>query len=305
MDKTVAVIGLGKMGKNVALQLLSKGYKVVAANRSPEPINELKQSGAAPAYSFEEAVKLLAPPRIVWIMVPPEAVDEVIEKIKPHTQSGDTIIDAGNSNYKESARRHKELLQRGIHFLDAGCSGGPSGARNGMCIMVGGDEEIFKALEPLFKDVSVPEGVEYTGPAGSGHFVKMVHNAIEYGMMQSIGEGFELLEQGPYKGLDLRKIAYLWNRGSVVRSYLVELVERALSKDPKLENIEGFVEDTGEGRWATQAAIEHGVPFTGLSHALFARFRSRKDSFSDKVLAALRNEFGGHAVKAKNKEAKS
>lgn len=302
MSETIAVIGLGKMGKNVALQLLSKGYKVVAANRSAEPVNELKQSGAIPAYTFEEAVKLLPTPRKVWMMVPPDAVDDVISKIKPHLQAGDIIIEAGNSNYKESSRRYKELSEKGIHFLDAGCSGGPSGARNGMCIMVGGDEEIFRKLETLFKDLGVPEGVEYVGSAGSGHFVKMIHNAIEYGMMQSIGEGFELLERGPYKDLDLRKIAYLWNRGSVVRSYLIELVERALSKDPKLESIEGYVEDTGEGRWAIQAAIEHDVPFTDLSHALFARFRSRKDSFSDKVLAALRNEFGGHAVKTKEKK---
>ncbi|MBI1971867.1 MAG: decarboxylating 6-phosphogluconate dehydrogenase [Candidatus Aenigmarchaeota archaeon] len=298
MGETIAVIGLGKMGKNVALNMLSRGYTVIASNRSPEPVDELKQSGAIPAYTFEDSVKLLPVPRKVWIMVPPGAVDEVVSRIKPHLQAGDIIIEAGNSNYKESARRHRELSESGIHFLDAGCSGGPSGARDGMCMMVGGDENVFRLVEPILRNLSVPDGVAYVGPAGSGHFVKMVHNAIEYGMMQSIGEGFELLEKGPYE-LDMREIAYLWNRGSVVRSYLVELVERALSKDPKLEAIEGYVEDTGEGRWAIQAAIERDVPFTGLSHALFARFRSRKNSFSDKILAALRNEFGGHAVKEK------
>ena len=298
-DKSIAVIGLGKMGKNIVAQLLKKGYRVVAQNRSPEPLGEARKMGAECTESLESAVSALKPRRIVWLMLTSgEPTNSAIRTVATLLEKGDIVIDGSNSMYKDSINNYLVLKEKGINYLDAGCSGGPFGALNGMSIMVGGDREVFGQVESLFKDLSVKDGYEYVGPAGSGHFVKMTHNAIEYGMMQAMAEGFELLAQGPYKDLDMESICKLWNNGSVIRGYLMELSERAFKKDPKLSSIAPFVEDSGEGRWAVHAAVEYGVPFTVISHSLYDRFASRsKERFGDRVLAALRHEFGGHKVK--------
>lgn len=298
-NKPIGVAGLGKMGKNIALHLLQKGYKVVAYNRSQGPVGEIAKEGAEPSNSLKELVSKLGNERIVWLMVSPgEATNNMIEELADLLQKGDTIIDGSNSKYKDSIKHYEALKSKGISYLDAGCSGGPSGALNGMCIMVGGEKETFRRCESIFKDLSVEKGYEYTGGPGSGHFVKMVHNAVEYGMMQSIAEGTDLLQNGPYKDLELTKILKLWNNGSVVRSYLVELAARAIEKDSKLSSVKPYVEDTGEGRWSVEAAVEHGVPFTSITNSLYERFSSRNDyQFSRRLLAALRHEFGGHKVK--------
>jgi 6-phosphogluconate dehydrogenase len=297
--REIGLIGLGKMGKNIAYNMLNNGYTVVAQNRSPAPLNEVASKGAIRASSIADLAKRLGAPRIVWVML--TAGDPTISAIKElsaHLQKGDIVIDGSNSNFKEAVMLDDLLRSKGILFLDAGCSGGPYGALHGMCTMVGGDKDAWELTKGIFKELSVENGSFYTGPIGSGHFVKMVHNAIEYGMMQSIAEGLELLEKGPYKELDLAGICNLWQNGSVVRSYLVELAGRALQKDKKLELVAPYVEDTGEGRWAIQTAIEHDVPFNVITTSLYERFHSRsKDHYSARVLAALRHEFGGHAVK--------
>ena len=298
-SKEVGIVGLGKMGKNIAIQMLSKGYPVVAYNRSREPVNEIAARGARAAGSVRELVESLMKPRTVWFMLTAgEVTLEAIREAAKYMGAGDTVIDGGNTNYKESVSLGQELNEKGINYLDAGCSGGPSGALNGMCIMVGGRKEAFEAHKGLFKDLSVPNGYMYTGKTGSGHFTKMVHNAIEYGMMESIGEGLELVEDGPYKDIDIAGLCSLWNNGSVIRGYLVELAARALEKDPKLSDVAPYVDDNGEGRWAVQAAIEYGTPFNAISSSLYERFNSRSEKkYGKRVLAALRHEFGGHEVK--------
>ena len=298
-SKEVGIVGLGKMGKNIAIQMLSKGYPVVAYNRSREPVNEIAARGARAAGSVRELVESLMKPRTVWFMLTAgEVTLEAIREAAKYMGAGDTVIDGGNTNYKESVSLGQELNEKGINYLDAGCSGGPSGALNGMCIMVGGRKEAFEAHKGLFKDLSVPNGYMYTGKTGSGHFTKMVHNAIEYGMMESIGEGLELVEDGPYKDIDIAGLCSLWNNGSVIRGYLVELAARALEKDPKLSDVAPYVDDNGEGRWAVQAAIEYGTPFNAISSSLYERFSSRSEKkYGKRVLAALRHEFGGHEVK--------
>lgn len=299
----IGVIGLGKMGKNIAIQLHRKKYDVVVWNRSKEPVQELVRMGAREAPTVKEMVKVLKKPRIVWLMLPAGDVTNVmVEELSEILDKGDVLIDGSNSKYKFAIEQHAMLARKGIDFVDAGCSGGPSGALNGMSIMVGGDRKAYDRLEPLFKDLSVPNGYAYIGSAGSGHFVKMVHNAIEYGMMQSIAEGMDLVANGPYKDLDLVGVSHVWNNGSVIRGYLMELTERALKKDVKLAAIEPYVEDTGEGRWSVDAAVEYAVPFTVLSHSLFERFNSRsKYRFGNRLLAALRHEFGGHEIKTSGK----
>jgi 6-phosphogluconate dehydrogenase len=298
-SKEVGIVGLGKMGKNIAIQMLSRGYLVVAYNRSREPVNEIAAKGARAAGSVRELVESLMKPRTVWFMLTAgEVTLEAIREAAKYMGAGDTVIDGGNTNYKESVSLGQELNEKGINYLDAGCSGGPSGALNGMCIMVGGRKEAFEAHKGLFKDLSVPNGYMYTGKTGSGHFTKMVHNAIEYGMMESIGEGLELVEDGPYKDIDIAGLCSLWNNGSVIRGYLVELAARALEKDPKLSDVAPYVDDNGEGRWAVQAAIEYGTPFNAISSSLYERFSSRSEKkYGKRVLAALRHEFGGHEVK--------
>jgi 6-phosphogluconate dehydrogenase len=242
---------------------------------------------------------MLKPRRIVWVMLTAgEPTEKALVELSGLLDKGDIIIDGSNSQFTDSVRMHAFLKEKGIFLIDAGCSGGPSGALNGLCIMAGGDQEAIKQVEPLLKDLSIENGYLYTGKIGSGHFIKMVHNAIEYGMMESIAEGLELIEEGPYKDSDLAAICDLWNNGSVIRSYLVELAGRAFKKDRHLSTIEPYVEDMGEGRWSVQTAVDYAVPFTTISNSLFERFRSRSERrFGNRVLAALRHEFGGHDVK--------
>jgi 6-phosphogluconate dehydrogenase len=295
----IGMIGLGRMGMNMSRRWLKGGHEVIAYNRSQGKVKILEQDGGTGSASIADQIEKLTKPRILWIMLPAATVDEHIDKVGPMMADGDLIVDGGNTNYKDDIRRAEELSARGIRYMDAGVSGGIWGLQNGYCTMVGGEHSDFQRLEPLLKTLAPKDGYLYCGPAGAGHFVKMVHNGIEYAMMQAYGEGCEILKASPYAGgLDLGKISHLWNQGSVIRSWLLELLESAFEKDPNLESIKGYVEDSGEGRWTVDQAIESGVPATSIAHSLFARFRSReKDSFSDKVLAALRNEFGGHEVK--------
>jgi 6-phosphogluconate dehydrogenase len=295
----LGLIGLGRMGMNMARRLLKGGHKVVAYNRTPERVREIIKEGARGAYSLEELVKKLKPPRIIWLMLPAgRPVDEHIEELQGLLDKGDIIVEGGNSYYKEDIHHEQELKPYGIHYLDVGVSGGIWGLRIGYCLMVGGNKEIYQYLEPIFKTLAPKDGYLYCGETGAGHFVKMIHNGIEYGMMAAYGEGFEILKASPYaKDLDWGEVAHLWNQGSVVRSWLLELAEAAFRNDKNLSSISGYVEDSGEGRWTVQQAIDTAVPAPVIASSLFQRFRSREtDAFSDKVLAALRQEFGGHAV---------
>jgi 6-phosphogluconate dehydrogenase len=295
----LAMVGLGRMGMNMARRLLQKGHKVVAYNRTREKTDELVHEGARGAYALEDLGELLAPPRIVWLMLPAGApIDEHINRLTAILSPGDIVVDGGNTNFKDDIRRHGLLSEKGVHLLDAGVSGGVWGLANGYCLMIGGAREIYQYLDPVFTALAPEEGCIYCGPPGSGHFVKMVHNAIEYGMMQAYAEGFDILAKSPYgDALDFSALCHVWNRGSVIRSWLLELAEAAFAKDPGLSGIKGYVEDSGEGRWTVEQAVEYGVPAYVTALSLFARFRSREqDCFADKVLAALRREFGGHAV---------
>lgn len=294
----LGMIGLGRMGANMTERLVRGGHRVISYDRSAEAIQRVVDKGAVGAHSLADFVKQLSLPRAIWLMVPSGApVDQTIEQLLPHLTKGDIIIDGGNSYYKDSIRRAEKLKPQGLHFLDAGTSGGIWGLQNGYCMMVGGEKAIVDYLAPVFTTLAPADGYLHAGANGAGHFVKMIHNGIEYSMMQAYGEGFELLKASPFD-LDLQKISHLWNQGSVVRSWLLELCESALAKDPKLASIKGYVDDSGEGRWTVMEVVERGVAATGLAHSLFARYASRQqDAFSNKVIAALRNEFGGHAVK--------
>jgi 6-phosphogluconate dehydrogenase len=294
----LGMIGLGRMGANMTERLVRGGHKMITYDRSAEAIQMVVDKGAVGAHSLADFVKQLSLPRAIWLMVPSgDPVDQTIEQLLPQLAKGDIIIDGGNSNYKDSIRRAEKLKTHGLHFIDAGTSGGIWGLQNGYCLMVGGDKEIVGRLEPIFLTLAPKDGYLHAGPNGAGHYVKMVHNGIEYGMMQAYGEGFELLEASQFD-LDLAKVSRLWNQGSVVRSWLLELCQSAFEKDAKLDGIKGYVDDSGEGRWTVIEAIERGVSATVLAHSLFARFSSRQqDAFANKVIAALRNEFGGHAVK--------
>lgn len=296
----IGIAGLGRMGMNMALRLLRGRHRVVAWNRSPEKVDEIKKKGALGVYTPGDLVRALAPPRSIWLMLPAGGpTDRMIKGLLPLLEIGDTIIEGGNSFYKDDIRREQELRSLGITYLDAGVSGGIWGLKNGYCLMIGGDKKVFQRHEPLFRTLAPPKGYLYCGPAGAGHFVKMIHNGIEYGMMAAYGEGFELLKSSSYgDDMDLAKVAHLWNQGSVIRSWLLELAEAALKKDGTLFALEGYVEDSGEGRWTVQQAVETAVPAPVITAALYQRFRSRQTNpFSEKLLAALRNEFGGHAVK--------
>ncbi len=302
--REIGLIGLGKMGKNIAIQMHNKKYNVIVWNRSKDPVHELEKMGIDSAETIEQMVGKLKPSRTVWVMLPSGDVTvEFITKLLEIMQKGDTVIDGSNSFYKESSMLYAKAKEKGIDYLDAGCSGGPSGALNGMSIMVGGDKEVFERYESLFRELSVNNGYLHTGKAGSGHFVKMAHNAIEYGMMQAIGEGLELIEAGPYKNdTDLVKVCRLWNNGSVIRGYLMELSERALAKDRHLSSIAPYVQDNGEGRYAVHTAIDYDIPLGIITDSLYTRFESRSDNkFQRRMLAALRHEFGGHDVKAEEK----
>lgn len=291
-------VGLGRMGANMVERPLKGGHQIVAYNRTPEKTKLAEKHGATGAYSLPELVQKLSPPRAVWFMLPAgDATDEHVQQLANLLSKNDILVDGGNTYYKDDLRHDEQLKAKGIRFLDAGVSGGIWGLTEGYCLMVGGDESAFRTLEPALKTLAPPDGYAYVGTTGSGHFVKMVHNGVEYGMLQAYGEGFALMKAAPFR-LDLPRIARLWNQGSVVRSWLLELAERAFGKNPDLSGIQGYVEDSGEGRWTVQQAIEAGVPAPVITLSLFQRFRSRlEESFADQVIAALRNEFGGHAVK--------
>nr|WP_144452070.1 decarboxylating 6-phosphogluconate dehydrogenase [Niallia taxi] len=300
LKMNIGIIGLGKMGFNLAENLLDHNYSVTAFDVNESAITKISNAGAVGVKTIAELTNSLAGPKIVWVMVPSGKITEdVITELSTELSDGDIIIEGGNSHYQDTVRRALELKKKGIHYLDVGTSGGTSGARNGACMMIGGDKDIFLQTESLFKDLCVENGYLYTGEAGSGHFLKMVHNGIEYGMMQSIAEGFELLEKSEFN-YDHENVAKVWNNGSVIRSWLMELTQNAFAKDPKLEGIKGVMHSSGEGKWTLETALDLQVamPVTALS--LMMRYRSlEEDTFTGKVVASLRNEFGGHSVEKK------
>ena len=294
----IAIIGLGKMGGNMVKRLLRGGHDVVAFDRDAAVVAALAKEGATGASSLEDLVSRMASPRAIWVMVPSgKPTEDTIAKLSTLMTPNDIVIDGGNSNFRDSIRHSKELAEKNLRFLDAGTSGGVWGLENGYCLMVGGSESAFKICEPALTTLAPKNGLGYFGGAGAGHFAKMVHNGIEYAMMQAYAEGFELMKASEYK-YDLAKVTQVWNQGSVVRSWLLELAELAFKKDPELAALKPWVEDSGEGRWTVNEAVAHAVAVPTIAAALFARFVSRQEnSFSMRVLAALRNEFGGHAVK--------
>lgn len=300
----IGFVGLGRMGSNMVERLLRGGHRVVAYNRSPEKTRHVMAKGAEGVFALADFAKTLKPPRAVWVMVPAgDATETTLNELTEHLAAGDLVIDGGNSRHSDSRRRAASLGARGLGFVDSGTSGGVWGLQNGYCLMVGGTPADIARLAPIFTTLAPPEGWLHCGPAGAGHFVKMVHNGIEYAMMQGYAEGFEILRASPY-ALDLGRISGLWNRGSVVRSWLLELAERAFAKDKDLSGLMDFVQDSGEGRWTVEQAIETGVPAPTIALSLFARFSSQQtESFAGKVLAALRQEFGGHPVKSKSPSA--
>ena len=294
----VGMIGLGRMGAGMTQRLLQGGHQVMVYDRSPDAVAALASKGATGAGSLEDLGEKLKTPRVFWLMIPAGApVDDTIQRLSGSVSPGDIIIDGGNSNYKDSMRRAEALRARQVEFLDVGVSGGIWGLTIGFCLMAGGSEAVFKQVEPILKTLAPADGYAYVGPSGAGHYSKMVHNGIEYSMLQGYAEGFEILMASPF-GFDLAQLSRLWNHGSVIRSWQLELAQAAFERDPELAHIRGYVEDSGEGRWTLQEAIDHAVPAPALAMSVFMRFRSRQDdSFSAKVIAALRNEFGGHPVK--------
>lgn len=297
----IGFIGLGKMGGNMVERLLHNGHEIVVYNLTKPEIEEAVGKGAIGADSVEDLVSLLPERKAVWLMVPAGSpVDSNIEILSKLLKPNDIIIDGGNSNWKLTQTRGKKLAEIGLHYVDCGTSGGVWGLKNGYSLMTGGNKEAVEFLYPIFKSLAPPGGYTYCGESGAGHFVKMVHNGIEYGMMQAMAEGFEIIEKSPFN-IDVTAVASGWQYGSVVRSWLLELAVLALKQDPGLENIKGYVEDSGEGKWTVEAAIELNVPAHVISSSLYSRFESRQnDSFAMKLLAALRNQFGGHAVKKEN-----
>ncbi|GIM45872.1 6-phosphogluconate dehydrogenase (decarboxylating) [Collibacillus ludicampi] len=293
----IGMIGLGKMGYNLVMNLKDHGHDVVAYDVNEESVAKITAEGVDGVSSIEQLVERLEAPRIVWLMVPAgKPVDDVLETLVPRLSAGDIVIEGGNSHYKESLRRHKHLKEKGVYFLDCGTSGGVEGARYGVCTMIGGDPEAWEIVEPLFRDISVEHGYHFAGQPGAGHFLKMVHNGIEYGMMQAIAEGFEVLHKSEFD-FDYEKVARVWGHGSVIRSWLMDLTERAFSKDPKLESIKGVMHSSGEGKWTVETALDLQVATPVIAMSLLMRYRSlEEDTFHGKVVAALRNEFGGHAV---------
>jgi 6-phosphogluconate dehydrogenase len=294
----IGFIGLGRMGANMVRRLLRDGHEIVAYNRTAEKTREIAGEGAEPAFTLQELVSKLEKPRAVWIMVPAgDATEAQIDELMELLEPGDTIIDGGNTNFHDDQRRHPKLKQQGVNYVDAGVSGGIWGLKVGYCLMVGGEPEAVKPLEPVFRSLAPEGGYLHVGGPGAGHYVKMVHNGIEYGLMQSYAEGFEIMHASAYH-LDLAGIANMWMHGSVVRSWLLELAASALADDQDLTHLKGWVADSGEGRWTVQEAVDLDVPAPVITLSLLTRLRSRQDeSYGAKVLAALRNEFGGHAVK--------
>lgn len=296
----VGMIGLGRMGLNMARRLRKGGHRVVGYNRTAKVTQGAEAEGIEGAYSLPELADKLARPRTVWMMLPAgRPVDDTIEALKPLLAGGDTLVDGGNTYYKDDLRRSEGLKKLGIRYIDAGVSGGIWGLENGYCTMAGGERGAFERIEPLFKTLAPSGGYLWCGGQGAGHFMKMVHNGIEYGLMEAYAEGFELIKASPYgDGIKNTELARLWNRGSVVRSWLLELLESAFAKEDGLESVIGYVEDSGEGRWMVKEAVDMGVSIPAITESLMRRFRSRQEEpFGEKLLAALREEFGGHSVR--------
>jgi 6-phosphogluconate dehydrogenase len=293
----IGVVGLGKMGYNLALNLHKNFFQVSAYDINEETRAKISHNGISAHSSLKELTDALAGRKIIWLMVPSgKVVEDTVGTLAVILKKGDIIIDGGNSNYRDSVKRFNALDEKGIDFLDCGTSGGVSGALNGVCAMIGGRREVFEFCEPVFKAVSVPDGYLYCGDAGSGHFIKMIHNGIEYGMMQAIAEGFELMHHSEYD-FDNAAVAKLWNNGSVIRGWLMELMQNAFSKDASLDRIRGIMHSSGEGKWMLETALEKSVATPVIALSLLMRYRSQQqDTFSGKVVAALRNEFGGHKV---------
>ena len=291
-------VGLGRMGLNMVTRLVGGGHQIVAFDRSADAVARAEAAGARGAASLEALVQALAPPRAVWVMVPAgDPTESTVVALGNQLSAGDAVIDGGNTNFHDDVRRAKALSPKRIDYVDAGTSGGIWGLTEGYCLMVGGDTAVCKRLEPIFLTLAPPDGYLRVGDHGAGHYVKMIHNGIEYGLMQAYAEGFELMHEGSYK-IDLAAVAALWDHGSVVRSWLLQLTARALAQDPDLAGLKGDVEDSGEGRWTLHEGIDRGVPLPALSAALYTRFRSRLDDpFAERLLAAMRQQFGGHAVK--------
>jgi 6-phosphogluconate dehydrogenase len=300
----IGFVGLGKMGMNMVQRLLNDNHEIVGYALSAPSVRRAEEKGAVGAESLEDLVKKLKAPRIIWLMVPAgSATEETVRGLAPLLGDGDIMIDGGNSLYKDSIRRAEELKARGISFLDIGTSGGIWGLKKGYCMMIGGERPVFERVEPILRTLAPGDGYVHVGPNGAGHFVKMVHNGIEYALLQGYAEGFEIMNAKKEFHLDLQKIAHLWNQGSVIRSWLLELAEEAFRKEPNLDSVRGYVEDSGEGRWTVAEAIESDVPAPIITLSLLERFSSRQsESFSDKVIAALRNEFGGHSVRRSEQE---
>ena len=294
----IGFVGLGRMGLNMVTRLLRGGHNVVAYDRSADAVTRAEAAGAKGVSTLEAIIESLAAPRAVWVMVPSgDPTESTVSALGRLLSAGDTIIDGGNTNFHDDVRRAQTLAATQVEYVDAGTSGGIWGLQEGYCLMVGGKTDVCARLEPIFLTLAPTDGYFRVGDHGAGHYVKMIHNGIEYGLMQAYAEGFELMHDSDYK-IDIGAVAALWNHGSVVRSWLLELAARALGEDADLSALKGYVEDSGEGRWTLHEAIERGVPLPVMTAALFTRFRSREDNpFSERMLAALRNQFGGHAVK--------
>lgn len=293
----LGMVGLGKMGMNMVFRLLEGKHEVVVFNRTISKEENVINKGATGSNSIKELVEKLASPRVVWLMVPSgEPTDKMLDEVLEYVQKGDIIIDGGNSYYKDSLRRYTLCNGKGIKFLDCGTSGGIWGLKEGYCVMIGGDDDAFSHCEPIFKTLAPKDGYLHTGRGGSGHYVKMVHNAIEYGMMEAYAEGFEIMKTSAFD-VDLEKVSALWDHSSVIRSWLLELAHNALKADPELDNLKPIVDDSGEGRWTLKEAIDMAVPAPVIADAVFMRFRSRQEnSFAARMLAALRHQFGGHPI---------
>ena len=299
----LGMIGLGKMGLPMVHNGRDHGLEIVVFSEKSEKITDLAAEGIKGFSRLETFVAALLPPRVVWLMIPAGApVDTMISRLLPLLDSGDILIDGGNSWYQDSQRRHAQMLQAGIHFMDVGTSGGTEGARNGACLMIGGDREIYYRIEPVFKALGGSSGFAYLGESGSGHFVKMIHNGIEYGMMQAIGEGLEIMQHSPL-GLELDKVTAVWQRGSIVSGLLMDMTAASLAREPDLQSIEGIVAASGEANWTVNEAVRLGVAAPTIAAALFARFKSQdREKFAERSVAAMRREFGGHAVVTRDKE---
>lgn len=297
----IGLIGLGKMGYNLALNMKDKGIDVVAYDISEQARIMINNEGIQTVNSYQALTEALPKPRIIWLMVPSgKIVEAVIEEISQLLQKDDVLIDGGNSMYLDSVRRYQAMKEKGINFVDCGTSGGTEGARNGACLMVGGEEKVVKSIEPLFEKVAQKDGYSYMGKPGSGHFVKMVHNGIEYGMMQAIGEGFELMNASDFD-LDYHQIAKVWSNGSIIEGLLMRNTTEAFRKDKQLSSILGIVDDSGEGQWMVETALKYKVALPVITQSLYSRYKSKDENkFSEKVVAAIRNEFGGHAVYKKS-----